>query len=149
MLRKLPVRVDEATPPLRGFKKFAQRRQINAANAERPASLLGGSRSTLYAYVPQLTAIRANAKAQPPIQAVPIQRAPITRESEPWWQQADFHLRYDSFTVSWRLTHGYYPTGGDEPILVEGYPSHRIGYTATKSPPGKPPPRSKTSSDWP
>jgi DNA invertase Pin-like site-specific DNA recombinase len=92
------------------------------ASAKAIATLLGVSRSTLYTHVPQLAAIRANVKAQPTTSPAPAQRAPITRESEPWWQMGNFELSYDTFN-GWQLIHRDYPAGAGEPIPVEDYPA--------------------------
>jgi DNA invertase Pin-like site-specific DNA recombinase len=92
------------------------------ASAKAIATLLGVSRSTLYAYVPQLAAIRATATANQAAAEVPTQRPAPTREPEPWWQQAEFTLDHSS-THGWQLTHRLYPANPGHPIPVENYPT--------------------------
>lgn len=72
--------------------------------------------------MPQLAAIRANAKVQASPGALPAHHPPPTREPEAWWQLADFELAYDSST-GWQLTHQHYPAGSAQPIPVESYPT--------------------------
>jgi AcrR family transcriptional regulator len=94
------------------------------ASAKAIAKLLGVSRSTLYAYVPELAAIRATAAKQAAAE-VPAQRPALTREPEAWWQLAEFTLTHSS-THGWQLTHRLYPANPANPanpIPVENYPT--------------------------
>ncbi|NUR59381.1 MAG: recombinase family protein [Catenulispora sp.] len=91
------------------------------ASAKAIAELLGVSRSTLYAYVPELAAIRAAAAKQTAAE-VPAQRPALTREPEAWWQLAEFTLNH-SATYGWQLTHQLYPANPGHPIPVENYPA--------------------------
>jgi DNA invertase Pin-like site-specific DNA recombinase len=94
------------------------------ASAKAIAKLLGVSRSTLYAYVPQLAAIRAATVKQAAAE-VPAQRPALTREPEPWWQLAEFTLSHSS-THGWQLTHRLYPANPGHPIPVENYPTGNV-----------------------
>jgi AcrR family transcriptional regulator len=94
------------------------------ASAKAIAKLLGVSRSTLYAYVPQLAAIRAATVKQAAAE-VPAQRPALTREPEPWWQLAEFTLGHSN-THGWQLTHRHYPANSGHPIPVENYPTGNV-----------------------